>query len=262
LKLPKDELLNNSQCHQELERLICQAERVFHTWQPSWSDFVSAKAKEELYTRFSKLNYVNWFADGGFEGAERQRLYCSRTETEICLDNQISPLSGLVIEGNFLFDNANPQDFRNAIIQKGINSHDIGDIWTIGDRGAEAFCTPQASQTLHKVSSQIRETAIEFISVKKEELHLPIRKQSRHIKCFEASTRVDAISSAGFGISRSKTARLIKEGYLRLNWDVIKQPSRELRIGDKINLESKGTIVVVSIEKTKRDRWLIELIRN
>ena len=262
MKLPKEKLLTNSQSHKELEKLIDQAERVFHTWQPSWSNFVSPKIKEEVFTKFSKLNYVNWFADGGYEGAERQRLYCSRSENEIILDNQISPMSGLIIEGNFLFDRASSEDFRNAIIQKGINSHDIGDIWTIGDRGAEAFCTPEASKTLHKVSSQIRETDIEFISVKKEELHIPFRKQSRHIKCFEASTRLDAISSAGFGISRSKAVKLIKEGLLRLNWDVIKQPSKELRIGDKINLERKGTIAVVSIEKTKRDRWLIELIRN
>ena len=262
MKLPKDILLTNSKSHKELQRLIDQAERVFNTWQPSWSDFISPKIKEEVFTKFSKLNYVSWFADGGFKGAERERLYCSRTETEIFIDNQIAPISGLLIEGNFLFDRAKPEDFRNAIIKKGINSYDIGDIWTIGDRGAEALCTPEASQTLHKVSSQIRETDIEFISVEKGELHTPCRRQSRHMKCFEASTRIDAISSAGFGISRSKTVKLIKEGFLRLNWDVIKQASRELRIGDKISLESKGTIVVVSIQKTKRDRWLIELIRN
>jgi RNA-binding protein YlmH len=78
----------------------------------------------------------------------------------------------------------------------------------------------------------------------------------------EASCRLDAIASAGFGISRSKVVKQIKEGRLRLNWEPIRLASRDLKVGDRLQLQDRGSIEVMNIERTKRERWRVEILRQ
>ncbi len=51
-------------------------------------------------------------------------------------------------------------------------------------------------------------------------MEIPFKRPEKIINTVEASTRVDAIASAGFGLSRSKITTQIKQGYLRLNWEL------------------------------------------
>ena len=78
----------------------------------------------------------------------------------------------------------------------------------------------------------------------------------------EASTRLDAIASAGFGLSRAKIITQIKEGRLRLNWLPVKQACKELAVGDRLQLEQRGSIEIISLEMTKRQRWKVQLLRR
>jgi RNA-binding protein YlmH len=78
----------------------------------------------------------------------------------------------------------------------------------------------------------------------------------------EASCRLDAIASAGFGLSRSKVIRQIREGRLRLNWNPVRQASRELKVGDRLQLQERGSVEVLNLELTKRDRWRVEMLRR
>ena len=78
----------------------------------------------------------------------------------------------------------------------------------------------------------------------------------------EASCRLDAIASAGFGISRSKVISQIKAGRLRHNWQTIRLASRELVVGDRLQLQDRGMVEVLSLTLTKRERWRVELKRT
>ena len=49
------------------------------------------------------------------------------------------PAQGIKINGNFLFDNAKQDDFRSLLIENGVNQIKVGDIWNIGDRGAQGI---------------------------------------------------------------------------------------------------------------------------
>ena len=74
--------------------------------------------------------------------------------------------------------------------------------------------------------------------------------------------RLDAIASGGFGVSRSKIVNQLKEGKIRLNWDEVTSASKLINEGDQIQLEGKGTLRILSVEITKKDRWRIELLRE
>jgi RNA-binding protein YlmH len=77
----------------------------------------------------------------------------------------------------------------------------------------------------------------------------------------EASLRLDAVASAGFGISRNRIAELIRQGSVRVNWQPISSPSRLLVAGDRVQLEGRGELQLEAVQATKRERWRIELVR-
>jgi len=57
-------------------------------------------------------------------------------------------------------------------------------------------------------------------------------------------------------------AELIRAGAVRVNWQVVSSPSRELRCGDRIRLEGKGELEILEIQATKRERWRLVMQRR
>ena len=77
----------------------------------------------------------------------------------------------------------------------------------------------------------------------------------------EASLRLDAIASAGFGMSRSKMVDLISGGDVRVNWQDIAQSSHPLKAGDLIAIRGKGRLEIGEVAITKKERYRINLTR-
>ncbi len=261
MKLSRDELLKGSKEPEVMKLLIEQAEWFFRTSQTFWSDFISASVREDAIKRMRPLNNLRWETNGGHPLSERRRMLCKAIdEEEISL---CSPqIQGIHIEGNFLFDKPSQAEIRNALEIIGVAANQIGDIWIQNDRGAQAFCTCEAAETLNGKNAEVREIKLycEAIDIKK--IKYPNRKIPKRFNTVEASYRLDAIASAGFGVSRTKIVAQIKAGKIRLNWEQILQASKEVNAGDQIQHEDKGNLKIISINPTKRNRWAIELYRE
>jgi len=244
---------------ESMHRLIDQAETVLRTWQPSWSRFLSGPELEDS-RRLEALTELRLVREGGRPGTERCRLQLSRSDQE--LPPAPAPISGLRLEGNFLFDRAEPEDMRQALIDLGVRADGIGDLWLRGDRGAQAVCTPEAAECLHGQTGRVRDVTLTVESVSIDSLQWPAQRLPKRFSSVEASRRLDAIASAGFGLSRSKVTRQIRDGRLRLNWHPVRQASRDLNVGDRLQLQDRGSIEVLNLELTKRDRWRVEMLRR
>ena len=260
--LPKEKILINSPFREELENLLGYAEKAIKARESIWTPFVSAKLIEEVKSKFTNLNDITYHFDGGYPSAERKRICFTRTEEEINSSYLDIPLKGIHLKGNFLFDRAKQDDFRNVLSELEAKADEIGDIWLVRDRGAQAICSQKCADLMHKKISNLREVEITIEALSIEKLEIPFKRPEKIINTVEASTRVDAISSAGFGLSRSKITTQIKEGCLRLNWELTTQPSKSVKIGDLIHLEKKGSLKILNIDKTKKERWRIKLLRQ
>ena len=262
MTLPKEQLLDGSQHSDDLAALINLAETVLKTWQARWSGFVSAPLREELMERCASLSEINWLGEGGHPGAERHRLRCWRSDSDAGELSESAPISGLVIEGNFLFDPITPDDLRQALLELGAQPDAIGDIWVRGDRGGQALLTPEQAAALDGALGQVRDVEIRCDQASLDRLQLPAQRLPKQLTTVEASCRIDAIASAGFGLSRAKVVAQIKAGKLRLNWNPVRQGSRELHVGDRLHLQDKGSVEVLTLNLTKRQRWRVELLRR
>ena len=208
------------------------------------------------------MNDISLLFEGGFPSAERKRICFLRSVEEMHSPSIEIPIKGIYIKGNFLFDRAKQSDFRDLLYELHAQADDIGDIWLIRDRGAQAICTKKCADSINQKIGKLREVEISIHALDLNEMEIPFNRPEKVINTVEASTRIDAIASAGFGLSRSKVIKQIKEGCLRLNWALNEQPSKSVNIGDLIHLEKKGSLKILNIDKTKKERWRIKLLRQ
>jgi RNA-binding protein YlmH len=91
---------------------------------------------------------------------------------------------------------------------------------------------------------------------------LKIREpKKKEMTTVEASLRLDAIASAGFGVSRSKMADLITAGDVRVNWKDVSQASYLIKTGDLIAIRGKGRLEIGEVAVTKKERYRVQLTR-
>ena len=247
----------------EIRHLIEISNLAYKTWEICWTNFFPYYIREEILKEFRNLSDLSYFVYGGYVNADRAKIACFRKSIEPSTTDLILSFAGkgVNISGNFLFDNASQDDFRDFLINNGFNKNMIGDIWTLGERGAQGIV--DFNQDIKKQNKYLlRNVEVNINLIDLTELRTPIERVTKLINSVEASTRIDAIASAGFRISRSKIIDKIKNGFLYLNGLKVNKSTITLKVGDKIRFENKGIIEILEMEKTKRERWKIKILKK
>ncbi len=256
--LPREELLKRVENRDSVVRAIDKAEQAIKTWEVVMTDFCSPPELAEIQRVFGRLTDVQLLAWGGYPQAERQRLAIARAE--IPLDTNQAEVVAIAIAGNFLFDPASHRDFLGAILGCGIVRERLGDVIVLGERGAQAIVVPELVEYLQTHLTQVRSVPVKVQPIPLEELKIREPKK-KELTTVEASLRLDAIASAGFGMSRSKMAELITGGDVRVNWKDTTSASATLKSGDLIAIRGKGRVEVGEVMVTKKDRYRVQLTR-
>tara|TARA_Y100001970_G_scaffold279537_1_gene387068 strand:- start:579 stop:1370 length:792 start_codon:yes stop_codon:yes gene_type:complete len=258
------EFLIDSPYKREIKQLISISNLAFKNWETYWTDFIPSYAYSEILKSFSNLNDLSYQIYGGYENADRAKIACYRKSINKCYGDIKGdfPGVGIDIRGNFLFDNASQSDFRNLLVDSLFKKEHIGDIWTLGDRGAQGIINQTELKSFSQNKFFLRDIEVEIRIVNLDELRLPTSRTKKYISTVEASKRLDAIASAGFRVSRSKIIDRIKKGLISVNGLKVYKPTFSTNEGDIINLENKGLVKILSMERTKRERWKIKLIKK
>ncbi len=256
--LPREELLKKVENREEIARIIDIAEQAIKTWEIVLTDFLSPPVMLEVQGILSNLTEIDILPWGGYPQAERQRLGISRPD--IPLEQSHIELAALDIAGNFLFDTATHRDFLGSILGTGIVREKIGDIIVLGERGAQVIVIPEMVNFLETSLTQVRSVPVKTRQIEWSELKIRPPKK-KEMTTVEASMRLDAIASAGFGMSRSKMASAISAGDVRVNWKEVTQASYNIKEGDLVSVRGKGRLEIGDVSVTKKQRYRINLVR-
>lgn len=256
--LPREELLKGVENRDTAARVIDQAEQAIKTWEVVVTDFLSPPEVAEIQQMFGRLQDVQLVPGGGYPQAERQRLAIARSE--LPLEPSQVPVSALEIAGNFLFDQATHRDFLGAMLGCGIVRDKTGDLIVLGEQGAQAIVIPEMVEYLETHLTQVRSVPVNTRRIELSELKIREPKK-KELTTVEASMRLDAIASAGFGMSRSKMVEFISGGDVRVNWKDVTQPSHIVKSGDLIAIRGKGRLEIGEVAVTKKERYRIQLTR-
>lgn len=256
--LPREDLLKGVENRDTVARVIDQAEQALKTWEVVCTDFLSPLELIEVQHLFHRLTDVHVLAWGGYPQAERQRVAIARSE--LPLEPAQVEIAVLSITGNFLFDPATHRDFLGAILGTGLVREKVGDILVLGERGAQALVVPELVEFLEMNLTQVRSVPVKTRRIDATELQIREPKK-KEMTTVEASLRLDAIASAGFGMSRSKMVDLINAGDVRVNWKEITQASYAVKQGDLVAIRGKGRLAIGDIAVTKKERYRVQLTR-
>lgn len=256
--LPREELLKTIENRETAARVMDQAEQAIKTWEVVCTDFLSPPELADVQQMFSRLTEVELLAWGGYPQAERQRVAIVRAD--LTVDASQVSIAALDIAGNFLFDPATHRDFLGAILGTGIVREKVGDILVLGERGAQAIVVPEMVEFLETNLTQVRSVPVKTRRIELSELKIREPKK-KELTTVEASLRLDAVASAGFGMSRSKMADLITAGDVRVNWKEITQASYQVKSGDLVAIRGKGRLEIGEVAVTKKERYRIQLTR-
>jgi photosystem II S4 domain protein len=258
--LPRETLLKGIENRESLAHLLDLAEQALKTWDVQVSDFLSPPELAEAQRCFNALTELHVLSWGGYPQAERQRLAIARVELPFTEPTDAVPMAALEVSGNFLFDTATHRDFLGAILGTGIVREKVGDILVLGERGAQVLVVPDLVEFLELHCQQVRSVPVKARPIPLAELVVREPKK-KELTTVEASLRLDAIASAGFGMSRSKMVDLINGHDVRVNWKEIDSASHIVKTGDLIAVRGKGRVEVGEVAVTKKDRYRVQLTR-
>jgi photosystem II S4 domain protein len=256
--LPREDLLKSVENRETAVRVVDLAEQAIKTWEVVCIDFLSPPELADVQQMFGQLTEVEMLAWGGYPQAERQRVAIARSD--LPLDPSQVAVAAISVAGNFLFDPATHRDFLGAMLGTGIVREKVGDILVLGERGAQAIVVPEMVEFLEMTLTQVRSVPVKTQRIDFSELKLREPKK-KELTTVEASLRLDAIASAGFGMSRNKMAELITGGDVRVNWKEITQSSYQVKSGDLIAIRGKGRLEVGDVAITKKERYCVQLTR-
>ncbi len=254
------EHVNDREQQMVLRKVMDMLERVVKYYSIEYTDFLDPYQRKLCYSIINRFKDLSFFEEGGLENAEKKSIilypaYLSRNEIE-------SPIHVLRVDGSFKFRKVTHRDYLGAIMSLGIKREKIGDILIHENYGnivtfkEIADCIKYNLNMINKESVSITEVvATELVEVEEEFVEKVL---------ITFSFRLDVFVSAICNLSREKSSSLIKNGYVRVNWQTIDLVSKEVHVDDLISIRGYGrTKISKVLGKTNknRNRVLVKIIR-
>lgn len=217
------------------------------------TDFVDPYQRGMIEKTFSGNKDINCTFFGGFTGAERVIVILHPNFMSFNEESNGSVfLKRLNVE---LRENhkMSHRDFLGSLMSLGIKREKIGDI-LISNNSCDIIILSEIADYIKYNLNRISNTKVSPEFKNLDEIEKPDTK-TRDISTTVASLRIDCVSSAGFGLSRTKIVDIIKSERLYLNWEIPNGTTRQVKEGDIISIRGKGRVIVEKIGgKTKKDR--------
>ncbi len=225
--------------------------------QTRFTDFCNPAQQQLLLSRLEQIDGLAWHGEGGYPGAERQRLALYPDYESDCPAGTVC----LEISGHFPAHNQpGHRDYLGALLGLGIKRGKLGDILVDGQT-AQVIVAEEIGGFIEANLNQVGSWRVEIRAIAPEELRLA-EQTVKEIRCTLASLRVDALAAAGYGLSRTKMAGEIKAQHLSLNWKPCLNPAASVKAGDVLSLRGKGRLKVVEVEgKSRKGRIFVLLNR-
>jgi len=241
-------------------RLLDVVEKALAKSEPQATDFYDPKSLQIATGLLGAIPQVSYKAYGGYAQAERQRLliYPHYYMTEFLSP----PLGAVEIAPVEPADNPKPahHDYLGAVLGIGLKREKVGDLF-LTSAGCQVILAqevlPAVLSHLNKVNRYpviVQEIDLEQLAVQ------PARV--KEMQTTVASLRLDAVAAYGFGTSRTKMAREIKAGQVKLNWRQTFDPAAPVKAGDVISMRGRGRVNIDEVRgETRKGRTVLLLTR-
>lgn len=146
------------------------------------------------------------------------------------------------------------RDFMGAVLSLGIERDALGDIVTVDDYSAIAFCTSAVSKLILSDLDKIGSDSIKA-AIPKSLCKYDLKRKYAEISGTVASARLDCVIGELFGLSREKSQMLIRSGMCELDYIVEERCDKLIDFPCEISARGYGKCKVLEIGTlTKKGR--------
>ncbi|MBP2630884.1 MAG: RNA-binding domain protein [Firmicutes bacterium] len=238
-------------------RLIDLVESVVRNRKFKVSEFLDPYGYTVAETIAANYEHISLISDGGYNGAERQRVAFVNDEFLGKVNFNIVAFKAI---WNERYYDISHRDVLGALIGLGIERYVIGDILVKGDH-AKIIVDGAIGTYIQENFIQIGAANVNVENCELSEIQAR-EETCKEIKATVASLRLDSVASSGFGSSRSKISDDIAADKLKINWQPAKSCSQSIKEGDIISMRGRGRVEVAEIRgQTKKGRIGIILKR-
>jgi RNA-binding protein YlmH len=226
-----------------VERMLELAERVEERQIPALTDFLDPRQVKIAQSISRTVSDVALFADGGYEGAERQRAlfvpsYWWPQEEDF-------GLSYLRIKTPGEYVKLEHGDFLGALVGLGLKRGKLGDI-SLHEGGCDVVVAKDIGDFVRLHLNQVGRAVVHVEAI--ERADYVVRKvEFLEKSCTVMSLRLDSVAAEAFGLSRTKVVEPIRAGKLQLNWQTVDDPAAAVEEGDVISLRGHGRVKVLEV---------------
>ena len=211
------------------------------------SEFLDPAAMEIAETVAAHYDKINLRTDGGYQGAERERVIFSHVDFTAA-DMVDTEIVAIGIKWDKRHYSLNHRDVLGGLLALGMKREMMGDIVVpAGDYQAVVF---------------FEKNIAKFTLLQAERIGGAVVERVKDIRATVASLRLDILAAAGFGLSRTKMAEEIEAQRVKVNWKENDSPAAHLKQGDIVSMRGRGRMEVVTVGgQTKKGRTVVELKR-
>lgn len=193
---------------------------------------------------FHSMKFENAVLFGGDESCER---LVAGFESEI---NEF-PIDCILIEPvNMRFaDELTHRDFLGSVLALGIKREAIGDIFVSGNR-CVLFCLSSVSNFIINELSSVKRTGVKCAF--SDGLPENMKPSLHESEIIVSSTRIDALVSSVYKLSRASSEHLFKQQKIFVNGKIIERPSYIPKNGDIISVRGFGRFMFDEEKRTTK----------
>ena len=246
----------------EDERLLLG--RVWDKWEqcrrrsiPTATDFLSPQEQAAAQRLLHALAVCDGYVfSGGYDGAERQRLFFLPDWAEEPEPDAIAAVDGTWYSGETLTH----RDILGSLMGLGLTRGAIGDI-LVTDGRCQVLTLPKTASFLLTEWASAGRVRLKTAPLPLTALEIPAQ-QFREVRDTVSSLRLDNVLAAGFALSRGRAAEAVEKGAVQVNWAVCQKPDKPVAAGDTITCRGLGKCVLDSVGgPTKKGRLPVVIRR-
>lgn len=210
---------------------------------PAATDFLSPaeqRAAQELL--HAAAIHEGYAFRGGYERAERKMLFfLPDWQEEADASDAMAFLRAAWHES----EHPTHRDLLGSLMALGVERETLGDI-LVSEGSADLIVSAGVAQYLLDNWTGAGRTALRLTAIGADALRAPERKV-KEIRDTVATLRLDAVTAAGFSMSRGKAAELIAAGRVQKNYREVTKGDASVAQGDVISARGLGKFEVAEV---------------
>lgn len=225
----------------EMRKIIDKIEIVINNYMIEATDFLDPYERylaKSILNRFEEISYIEF---GGLINSERKIFVIYPNFYD---ENQIdSKLNYLRVEGDL--KDLTHKDFLGALLSLGIKKSKTGDI-LVNSKNTDIIIKEEISDYILLNLDRVGNRKVKIREIDVEDLIEP-QIAYKEISKSLSSLRLDAYLSAVYNLSRQESIDVIQSKRVKINWQEVTKPSKELIEGDVISSKGFGRSILYEI---------------